>query len=64
MDLQRTLAAFDGTPLTLRDVFASAALIGLITAHATSLWGAPEVAHDAFALADAMLAEREKERGA
>ena len=62
MDLQRTLATNHSTPLTLRDVFAAAALIGLMPVRDERVWAARDIAVDAFALADAMLAEREKER--
>ena len=48
---------------TLRDYFATAALQGLITSHPDGLTGGiPSFASDAYLFADAMLAERAKER--
>lgn len=65
MDLQRTLTTFGGTPLTLRDMFAAACANGTIVAIQAREDYLPDpsslVAYSDD-LADAMLAEREKER--
>ena len=44
----------------LRDIFAAAALAGLISAYPDSDAGIEGIAHDAYSFSDAMLAEREK----
>lgn len=46
--------------LTVRDWLAGQALVSLATSHYTNLTPFKDIAHDCYAMADAMLAEREK----
>lgn len=47
--------------MTLRDWFAGQALAGILAADPSSMMGYDDVARSAWALADAMMKERERE---
>lgn len=46
--------------MTLRDYFAAKAMVGLVVTDPRETSAADEIAKDAYELADAMLAERDK----
>ena len=48
------------TGMTLRDYFAAKAMVGLVVTDPRETSAADEIAKDAYELADAMLAERDK----
>lgn len=48
--------------MTLRDYFAAKAMQGMLSHHAEYIGNVEQLSKDAYAAADAMLAEREREK--